>query len=321
MVEHIDMPSTADIAVVGGHYFTLKVKVRSSQPAGSIRLRTIIRWRSPSNTVFDRKVFDQEDELTDIVPGVDYIVNFAVPVDFNVSDLGVWPIEAVSMVSGNAAGATGHEMRFSQSTQRFPVVLDGSRLDKEGHIVYSNEFDLPDTGSCVALTPGERKPMCGASDPENGACCPGLRCAMTRSGHNKCFVNAVAGVRRPEGAPCSKHNQCEHRCDKSLWVCDGASRLSRSRRAIEAEAADADDVEAATGDNSFLNIAAGTIGGFFLVIGAVVGRRRLAAVRGSGGAATADDMTGLAETSLSPAPRVTLAKGDKTPSRIFLGVL
>ena len=70
-----------------------------------------------------------------------------------------------------------------------------------------------------------------------------------------------------------------------------------------------------------MNIAAGTIGGFFLVIGAVVGRRRLAAVRGSGGAATADDMTGLAETSLSPAPRVTLAKGDKTPSRIFLGVL
>ena len=70
---------------------------------------------------------------------------------------------------------------------------------------------------------------------------PGLSCALTRSGHNKCFVNAVAGIRLPEGTPCTGHNQCEHRCDKSQWVCGGATR---SRRAIEADAAHADDVEA-----------------------------------------------------------------------------
>jgi len=34
IVDYFEMPSTADIAVLGGHYLTLKVKVRSSQPAG-----------------------------------------------------------------------------------------------------------------------------------------------------------------------------------------------------------------------------------------------------------------------------------------------
>ena len=77
----------------------------------------------------------------------------------------------------------------------------------------------------------------------------GLSCALTRSGHNKCFVNAVAGIRLPEGAPCTGHNQCENRCDKSQWVCGGATR---SRRAIEADATHADDVEAVRWPGSLL---------------------------------------------------------------------
>lgn len=286
-------------------------------------MHTFIRWRSPSV-----RVFDQTDELTDILPGEDYLVNFTVPIDFDLTDLGVRPLEAVTIVSGPAAGgqppkggATGVAVtRFSQKTQRFPVVLDGVRGNKDGGVIYSNPFDPADSRSCIALTPGRPKPKCGASDPDNSACCPGLRCALTRSGHNKCFVNAVAGIRLPEGTPCTGHNQCEHRCDKSQWVCGGATR---SRRAIEADAAHADDVEAVTGNNPVFSLAAGVIGGFLLVVGAWVGRRRIATV--SGGAARSDDssdsMTGLAETSLSPVRRITLSRDDKTPSKVLLGVL
>ena len=87
-------------------------------------MRTFIRWRSPSV-----RVFDQTDDLADILPGVDYIVNFTVPIDFDLTDLGVRPIEAVTIVSGysGTAGATGAvtlgedrwgDTRFSQKTMR-----------------------------------------------------------------------------------------------------------------------------------------------------------------------------------------------------------
>lgn len=61
------------------------------------------------------------------------------------------------------------------SSPGFPVVLDGMRSNKDGGVVYSNPVDPPDGGSCIALTPGSSKPKCGASDPDNSACCLGLR--------------------------------------------------------------------------------------------------------------------------------------------------
>lgn len=83
-------------------------------------MRTFIRWRSPSV-----RVFDQTDELTDLLPGVDYLVNFTVPIDFDLTDLGVRPLEAVTIVSSSTAGghtpkggATAAVTRFSQKTQR-----------------------------------------------------------------------------------------------------------------------------------------------------------------------------------------------------------
>ena len=61
------------------------------------------------------------------------------------------------------------------SSPGFAVVLDGVRGNKDGGVIYSNPFDPADSRSCIALTPGRPKPKCGASDPDNSACCPGLR--------------------------------------------------------------------------------------------------------------------------------------------------